>query len=196
MPWGHMGERKEETRKRGTWIPVEFMGDVGGEGEIEAVRHKPAQDWMILRYHVLRITVPILACVRVYLTLCTCTETAITYRSWYFLFSLFFLSFFSSPVLRFSPFSSFFLSLLVSSQFPPLTISRKANSSSFCRENSSLSFSRAYSRGRSFAVRCVLKYRHAVHSLERILHTVASLKDGEAHREVTTSLSFSILLTV
>ena len=97
MPWGHMGERKEETRKRGTWIPVEFMGDVGGEGEIEAVRHKPAQDWMILRYHVLRITVPILACVRVYLTLCTCTETAITYRSWYFLFSLFFSLFLSFP---------------------------------------------------------------------------------------------------
>lgn len=92
-----MSERKAETRERGTWVPAGFTGDVGGEGEIEAMRHKPAQDWMILRYHVLRITVPIRACVRVYLTVCTCTETAITYRSWYFLFSLFFSPFLSFP---------------------------------------------------------------------------------------------------
>ena len=41
-----MGERKEETRERGVQsrVPVGFTGDVGGEGEIEAVRHKPAQD--------------------------------------------------------------------------------------------------------------------------------------------------------
>lgn len=64
---GHTGERKEETREGDSRV----HGAVGGEGEIEAVRYKPAQDWVILRYRVLRITVPIRVCVRVYLTVCT-----------------------------------------------------------------------------------------------------------------------------
>lgn len=113
---GHMGERKEETRERGTRV----HGDVGGEGEIEAVRHKPAQDWVILRYHVLRITVPIHVCVYVYLTVCTCTGRQPQHTP---------LSVVS--LLPFSPFPSFsgpsslfslvLLSLALSHVFPPPT---------------------------------------------------------------------------
>lgn len=104
-----MGERKEETRERGTRV----HGDVGGEGEIEAARHKPAQDWVILRYHVLRITVPIHVCVYVYLTVCTHTrETATTYPALGIFsspfFSLSFLLRFLASILSRTPFSSSF----------------------------------------------------------------------------------------
>lgn len=88
---GARGRKKGRNAREGGTV-VRVHGDAGGEGEIEAVRHKPAQDWVILRYHVLRITVPIRGCVRVYLTVCTCTfteSTATTSRSRYFLFSLF-----------------------------------------------------------------------------------------------------------
>lgn len=152
---GHTGEKKgrnARARERGG-VPRVHDGvrDAGGEGEIEAVRHKPAQDWVILRYHVLRITVPVLGCVSVYLTVCTCTSTCTERQpqhtnSRYFLFSLSFLlrSFALLPPSR--------VLLSLALPCPPSTHrSRKASSSSFCRENSSLS--RAYPRGRSFATR-------------------------------------------
>lgn len=108
---GHTGERKEETRERG-YTGV-HGGDVGGGGEIEAVRYKPAQDWVILRYHVLRITVPIRVCVRVYLTVWYVAHSRSQRDSRniplsdIFFFSLF-LPFFPSPVLRLPPLSSSF----------------------------------------------------------------------------------------
>lgn len=142
------GTWAKERKKCAREVPG-FTGDVGGEGEIEAVGHKPAQDRVILRYHVLRITVPIHVGVYVYLTVCTCTrrDSHNISCSRYFLFSLFL----PSSVLRHpsSSVSSSFLSLSsVSSLHPP---PRKASAPSFCRENSSLS--RAYPRGRSFATR-------------------------------------------
>lgn len=145
MPWG---TRAKERKKRARGVP-RVHGDVGGEGKIEVARHKPAQDWVILRYHVLRIAVPMRVCVR--LTVCTCTERPSRSAPLsVFSFLPFFLAFFPSP--GSSPLSSLVLLSLTPRVLPPPTHPpRKASSSSFCRRNSSLS--RSYPRGRSFATR-------------------------------------------
>jgi len=157
--------RKKGRNARGGEGGARVHGDVGGEGEIEAVRHKPAQDWVILRYHVLRITVPIRVCVRVYLTVCTCTftytEAATTYRSRYFLFSSFFLSF---PLSR----SFAFLSPPFSHSPCPPSIHRRGRLVRLlfaARTRVSLAHTPEADR-----LQRVLKYRHAVHSLECIAY--------------------------
>lgn len=104
MPWG---TRAKERKKRARGVP-RVHGDVGGEGKIEVARHKPAQDWVILRYHVLRIAVPMRVCVR--LTVCTCTRRP-SRSAPLSVFS--FLPFFSG----FLSFAGFFASLLSRSPF-------------------------------------------------------------------------------
>lgn len=150
------------------------------------MRHKPAQDWAILRYHVLRITVPIRGCV--YLTVYTCTLFTCTERQpQHTALGIFFsLPFFS---LSFSPRS--FAPFLSRSPFShsPSTHRRGRLARLLFAAGTRVSLAHTPEADR---LQRVLKYRHAVHSLE--WHTVVGLKDAGEVRGVTIpsllSLSF------
>jgi len=110
-------------------------------------------------------------------------ETAITYRSRYFLFSLSFLprsfvSLHSRPSFSHS-------SCPPSSHHPP---SRGRLARRLFASGRLESLSRAHTPEADRLQR-VLTYRHAVHSLECILHTVAGLKDGEESPSWSNDLS-------
>lgn len=159
MPWG-TGERKEETRERGN---PGFTGD-GSEGD-RGGEAQTGPGLVILRYHVLRITVSV-TCARARVrAMCVYVHTDVTILlsryssvslsfSLFLLFLLFSLSFVSS--LSLAPSFLSFRTISLSLSIHPLP--RQARSSSFCLEELE-TLSRAHTLEADRLQR-VLKYRH------------------------------------
>lgn len=173
-----MGERKEEMREGGEETRVQGEGEGEeeeeegeGEGEIEAARRKPAQDWWFsdITYYVSQCRYICMCMLR---TMCMYVHTthiykAIQYCSGCTCFSSFFrLSFLflrsSSPF----SLSSSFLSPIVSSSLHPLARLLFA-------VETRVSLAHILEADR---LQRVLKYRHAVYSMERVAYGGRDLK--------------------